>query len=436
MIYNRDYLILLKDKKGTFFINNLFIKIVICIVIIIILLSFKKNVFGLINNEYFINIKKNYNPIKWTQVNCNNSMGEVFKKVLKDNNLVATSDEKWNLFIPCSYNRINYEINTITDHKNSNQRYIYIIDNADQLAGKDNFWSNMVELYGVEMSSKYIPMTYILYDDRDMERFKKEYNKNNLYILKKNIQRQLGLKITNNYDEIINASNDNFVVVQYLLQDPYIIYGRKTNMRFYLLIICNKGEIACYVFDNGFMYYTAELFVKDSLDPVHHITTGYIDRKVYEYSPLTHYDLKEYLDNYTNRELLESEKKVIDLGKKLSEYVFNNIYKTLTIVSIAQFNKICNNKSIDDDITFQLFGCDIAIDNKLDVKVIEINKGPDIGQKDAKDGLIKYNMMNDMLAVLKIIDKPSHNYIKLCETSKSRNMTDVPHVIDIISDFL
>lgn len=434
MIYNSNYFLLLKDR--THFVNNFFIKFTICIIFIIILLSFKKNVFGLINSEYFINIQNNYDKITWKQVNCNNSMGEIFKKVLKDNNLISTTDNKWNLFIPCSYNRINHEISTIDNYKNNNQRYIYIIDNADQLAGKDMCWSNMVELYGVEVASKYIPMTYVLYDENDMKRFKNDFDKNSLYILKKNIQRQLGLKITNDYNEIINASNDNFVVVQYLLQDPYIIFKRKTNMRFYTLIVCNKGEIACYVFDNGFMYYTAEHFIKDSIDPKHHITTGYIDRKVYEYSPLTHYDLKEYLDNYTNRELLESEKNVIKSGKKISDHVFNNIYKTLAIVSISQFSKICNKKELDDDITFQLFGCDIAVDNNLNAKIIEINKGPDVSQKDAKDGLIKYNMMNDMLAVLKIINKPSHNYIKLCETSKKRDMTNVPHVINIVSDFV
>ena len=434
MIYNHKYLLLMEDKSC--FINNFFVKILICIVLIILLLSFKKNVFGLINNEYFINIKNNYDKITWTQVNCNNSMGEIFKKVLRDNNLVSTQNDSWNLFIPCSYNRINYEINSI-DNKNKNkQRYIYIIDNADQLAGKDMCWQNMVELYGIDIASKYIPMTYVLYDKKDMIRFKNDYDKNTLYILKKNIQRQLGLKITNDYDEIINASKENYVVVQYLLQDPYIIFKRKTNMRFYTLIVCNKGEIACYVFDNGFMYYTAEHFIKNSPNPKHHITTGYIDRKVYEYSPLTHYDLKEYLDNHSNRELLDSEKKVLNSGEKISNYVFHNIYKTLAIVSTSQFSKICNNKNLDDDITFQLFGYDIAIDDQLNVKVIEINKGPDVSQKDAKDGLIKYNMMNDMLAVLKIIDKPSHNYIKLCETSKKRDMTSIPHVIDIVSDFL
>lgn len=415
-------------------LENYFTKFFICTIVVIILIWFNKNVFSLGNYENFVTLEKITKKIKWTQMNCKNNMGELLTQVLKDNELVSTKNDG-EMYIPCSYNSINYEINTIINKKNNKNKYIYIIDNADQFAGKELFWINTLKLYGNDIASKLIPKTYVLYNQNDLKMFKTEYDKNTIYIIKKNIQRQHGLKITKNYNEIVNGINEGYVVAQILLQNPYLIYKRKTNMRFYTLVICNKGNIVCYVYNNGFMYYTPDNFEKNTLDGRKNITSGYIDRKIYEYSPLTHADFKEYLDNTTNRVLLDNEKKLINENKKISEHVFKNIYKTLAMVHIAQFGKICNNKNLDNDVTFQLFGSDIAVDDELNATIIEINKGPDLGPKSDKDRILKYNVLNDIFVVLGLINKSSHNYIKLCETIDKR-ITEEINFKNIKSDFV
>jgi len=111
--------------------------------------------------------------------------------------------------------------------------------------------------------------------------------------MKKNIQRQEGLKISNSKHEILDGYKNGYVLVQELLQDPYLISGRKTNMRFYVLVVCKANNTDCYVHKDGFMYYTKVPFVKNSLDDAPNITTGYIDRQVYIDNPLTHYDLRK-----------------------------------------------------------------------------------------------------------------------------------------------
>jgi hypothetical protein len=55
--------------------------------------------------------------------------------------------------------------------------------------------------------------------------------------MKKNIQRQEGLKISKDKNEILNCYKDGYAVVQELLQDPYLINGRKINLRVYCLFI-------------------------------------------------------------------------------------------------------------------------------------------------------------------------------------------------------
>ena len=57
------------------------------------------------------------------------------------------------------------------------------------------------------------------------------------------------------------------------------------------------------------------------------------------------------------------------------------------------------------NITFQLFGADIAINNKLKPQIMEFNKGPDLDAKDERDKELKQNMVKDMLKVLNIIPK-------------------------------
>lgn len=65
-----------------------------------------------------------------------------------------------------------------------------------------------------------MPESYILDNYNEMELFRKKYNYNgkDIYILKKNVQRKEGLKLTKNYFEIINAYKDDYRVAQNILE--------------------------------------------------------------------------------------------------------------------------------------------------------------------------------------------------------------------------
>jgi hypothetical protein len=47
-----------------------------------------------------------------------------------------------------------------------------------------------------------------------------------------------------------------------------------------------------------------------------------------------------------------------------------------------------------------LFGADVSINDQLNAQIIEINKGPDLGAKDEKDGKIKQDLMRDVYKIL------------------------------------
>jgi tubulin polyglutamylase TTLL9 len=299
---------------------------------------------------------------------------------------------------------------------NSINSKIFIIHNGDQIVAKDYLWKNLIDYYGLKYCLNIMPMTYLLNNNNDLTKLENDFNKNNIYILKKNIQRQEGLKISNNLSEIINNKNE-YVIVQELLQDPYLINGRKINLRVYVLVVCYKNNYTVYVYNDGFMYYTKELFKAKSLDFNSNITTGYIARWIYDVNPLTHTDFKKYLDN-SNRLLISSEKNLKNNNVILSTHVFNNIYKLITDVFTAFYKKI-GNSSINDKLynvtSFQLFGVDVAIDTNLNAKIIEVNKGPDLNSKDERDGKLKIQLIKDMFNIINILPNNNNNnkFIKI-----------------------
>ena len=361
--------------------------------------------------EHMVNISKPTRTATWGNDNqCGYKMSQTFTDIMKKNNINQSKKDDWLIYYPCSYNNIDQEIKNINP-TNKDQR-IFIIDNADQLSSKSNLWGNLIKKYGREEALKMAPPTYRLNYNLDMNLFKKEYDPDKIYIMKKNIQRQEGLKITNNKDEIINGKDLGYVVVQELLQDPYIINDRKTNMRFYILLVCQNNELAAYVHKNGFMYYTRMPFQKKTITDGPNITTGYIERWIYKVNPLSHDDFRNYLDA-PDRKLNDAEQQLVNNNQQLSKVVFDRIYDLIKKMIVAIEHNVCTESHLKDYITFQLFGIDIATNDKLESVVIECNKGPSIECFDGDDCKVKQAVAGDIFKVLKVVDDKDNGFMQI-----------------------
>jgi hypothetical protein len=361
--------------------------------------------------ESMVNITPIDGSIKWTRKNsCKYMMNKTVKDILEKNGIKHTQGNDWVVYMPCTYNKIDREVKSIKP-SNRDQRF-FILNNGDQLSGKNAVWTNLVQRFGRSISTRMMPRTYILHNNEDIDRLKREYDPKKIYILKKNIQRQKGLLITKNINIMVNGYKNNYVIAQELLQDPYTINGRKINMRVYILIVCKNNDIGSYFHKDGFMYYTREPFVKGSLEDGPNITTGYIDRKIYEKNPLTHDDFRAYLDNH-NREMVDKELDLISRRTKISKHLFDRIKALLRNVIIGVKHKICSKQKLKSHITFQLFGADIAVNNELIPQLMEVNKGPDLGAKDDRDRELKYRVVEDVFKVLKIIPNSNHSFIEM-----------------------
>ena len=149
--------------------------------------------------------------------------------------------------------------------------------------------------------------------------------------MKNNKQRQRGLKLVDNITDLKKEADDGFVLIQDYFKNPYLISKRKVNFRYYLLIVCRNGKISGYIHKNGFVYYTPKFYKENSLDFGRHITTGYIDRKIYDTNPLTLEDFRKHLEKKN-----PGSSKIWD---KNVENLMNKIIEALEI-------KICTNKNL------------------------------------------------------------------------------------------
>ena len=330
------------------------------------------------------------------------------------------------LIVPCTYDVVDNEVKNINkvigNNIFGNHVRIFMLNNTDYIVNKMMLWLILEKTYGTEIASTIMP---IAYDLSNPEKFKKNYKKGCIYILKNNKQRQEGLKISKNYDEIIN-SNGKFLLAQELLQNPYCIDGYKINLRVYCLVIKDSfGNYNLQIYNNGIVYYTNEKFIKGDPSFKKNITTGYNDGTIWDNHPFTHHEFREYLDN-PNRKMTDIEKH-ISKERTLSNYIFHQIYSLMKFVYKPYIEILGSNTK---GVGFQLYGADIGINDDLKPTLMEINKGPDITIKDyEKHKYLKLELMTSVLQSVGLIeDQTNNNFIKV---SEELNIDDNIYTVDI-----
>ncbi len=368
--------------------------IFIIIIVIIFIIAYLYNNRNSSNND---NVKYLYKRRQ-----CQYLLSAGLKKFFGNNNIIYYNDYKNDdinnkklIFVPCIYDNTDDEIANMDDIKGS---YYMVINKCDTFVGKNYLWIYTNLFYPKNKVLEYLPNSYLTYDTKSMEIFKNEFSPKKLYILKKNIQRQAGIKISGNYDDIIKAVSEDkeYIIIQELLQNPFLVNGRKINLRVYFMLVIKDNEYSIYVYDDGFMYYTPKMFVKGSTDSDVNITTGYIDRKVYEENPLTHDDFREFV------------------GKDKGEIIFKNIRILLKNIMEPFRHLLLSTQSFHGSTHFQIFGSDVAVNDDLTATLMEINKGPDLNPKDSRDGELKTKLMEDVFATIGVIEGDGNNrFIKV-----------------------
>lgn len=361
-------------------------KIIIFLILILIIIIFlnNDNNKNKINNTLFI---KHYYR--------DNKIGYINEKIFKKYNIFKTDKLiNANLYIPTTYTYCENEFKNVYKKK----FLIYMIQGCDYLASKNMLYQMLENMYNRKITKYIVPETWILNNKKHMKLFKKNYDSNTLYILKKNIQQKKGLYLTSNYNSIVNNKN-NYKIIQKYINDTFLINKRKITLRIYLLIVYKNNKLTYYVHRNGKCLYTTKDNINNNInDNINYnslITSDptNLNINIYDKNPHSLSDLKKYLnkENYNYNLLYKNIIKNIKLLKKCYDSILFNK------------NKICKN------CCFQLFGLDYIFNNKLNVYLLEINKGPNMAHISKKDYKLKYSILEDVFDKVNFLKKKNKN---------------------------
>ena len=336
----------------------------------------------------YICILKDEDTDDFTNVKAPCRIPTLLDQVMTEYKIKKNNDE-WEYFIPCEYDSCEKKIKEFEN--DSIKRKLFLIDGCDNPASKIELWKILKKHFGKTKASNFMPTTHLLFSESDLQDFKIHFNFKNkekpghMFVLKNYAQRQEGIKLSRDLDEILDGHKNGWYLAQDYLYNPFLINKRKINFRYYTLIVCDGDRVNGYIHRNGFVYYTPELYDENDMDFKKHITTGYIDRKIYDENPLTLDDFRDHLDKINH-----------GLSKKWDQ----NVKYLMNQVVSALAPTMCKNSKVSQHIRFQIFGSDVAPTDDLSAYLMEINKGPDLNAKDARDKEVKLGMQRDIFKVI------------------------------------
>ena len=371
---------------------NIKLLFVIILALFIFVIYIIPKIFKTKNKDYMEFFQNNLNYYRCDE----KKLGNITENIFNDFNIFKDNKD-WDVYIPCGYNNVENELLKIElNNKNNNSKYIFGINGCDSIVSKNKIWESLVKCYGRDKASNLMPESFVLNDRTDMEIFKRIFNDKHIYILKKNVQRKEGLKLSSNLDEILNAKKEQYRVVQRYMTNLYLINKRKINLRIYLLVILKNNNIYFYMSNLGKCIYTNKDYNDNNFDFESNITSYHLDMSVYKTHPRNFDELFDYINKKYNDE-------------EKSKILSNNIYILLKDICKCISNNIYQSDNIKNTTCFQLFGIDVIFDKNMKPYLLEFNKGPDMMPRDEKDQEMKTKVQLDMFEIAGLIEKENKN---------------------------
>ena len=317
-----------------------------------------------------------------------NSSNSTYKELFIIDNLTYND-----FFIPDypTYNEL--YINYFKEKKIINIKYLGFLPNSDSFVSKNNLWN-------ILRSTKYshiVPKTYLLDNYYDLENFKKEHQKDKLYILKKNIQNKKGLKlIQGDYNTIINIYNlENHKLVQKFIFNT--ILDKQFVIRIYILAIKRLNQNKVNVYYNK---YNKLLFAEKNLAQNNFKSKMLITNSK---SKMLITNSKHNIpENPKNLAELKNIIKSLDTNKIDTNKMDTNKMDILLGIKYIITKQCENENKLFNFSQFQLFGIDIICDANLNCYLLEINKNPNMSNFHSdKEKIEKREIIKDMYTLVK-----------------------------------
>ena len=183
-----------------------------------------------------------------------------------------------------------------------------------------------------------------------------------------------------------NTYKSNIVVVQKYIEKPLLYFGRKFDIRIWVLLT-HKMEV--YMFNEGHLKICSIKYNLNDNDPYSHLTNYSFQKKninfsKYEYGNEVSFDDLQYnIDCNYHESKINFKKDIIPKIKEIIELTFKSVKKKINI-----FNR---------HYTFEIFGFDFMLDENFNPFLIEVNTNPGLEESSPLIKMLVPRMIDDAL---------------------------------------
>ena len=182
-------------------------------------------------------------------------------------------------------------------------------------------------------------------------------------------------------------------VVQWYIDNPYLIGGKKFDIRVYILVT-SYVPLKAWVYRSGFARFSNTRFSLESItDQFVHLTNVAIQKTAPDYDPEKgcKWSLQEFRMYLTAKH-----------GHERTRHLFQQIDE-IFIKSLQSVQKII----INDKHCYELYGFDLMFDVNLKPWIIEVNASPSLTASSKIDYELKCGLLQDMLHIVDMEGKLS-----------------------------
>lgn len=181
-----------------------------------------------------------------------------------------------------------------------------------------------------------------------------------------------------------NPTVESYVVQRYI-SNPYVIGGKKFDMRLYALVM-SFSPLTVYIYRAGFCRFSASRYSNEDKDVMNnfvHLTNVAIQKGSADYNADTggKWELSRLKQFLTSRH-----------GRDATDRCFSGMQDIMLLALQAVAKTMMSSKQC-----FELYGYDILIDENLKPWLIEVNASPSLTANTREDYDLKFKLLHDVL---------------------------------------
>ena len=187
-----------------------------------------------------------------------------------------------------------------------------------------------------------------------------------------------------------NCCYENYVAQRYL-DDPYLVGGKKFDMRIYAVCL-SYNPLKVYLYREGFARFTNARYSMSKADidnPYVHLTNHAIQKK----------------DEAYDADISDLKWSILELKRfmttKHGAEAVNACFAGIQSIIVNSLRSV-SNVIINDKHCFEMYGYDVMLDADLKPWLIEVNASPSMSSDTQTDHDLKFGLLDDMLTLVDV----------------------------------